>query len=61
MSYTTKEKLVAILILETVKNAGLTEDGIHQALRLASEYANTGSDMTVLGVLEYPDTKRGNK
>lgn len=61
MTYTIKEKLLAIVLLETAKRAGLTKDEEKRAITLASEYADTGADYSVLAVLEYPDTQRADK
>jgi hypothetical protein len=58
--YTSKEKLLAILLLETVKRANLTPESEMKAITLAGHYATAGSDLTVLKVLEYPDTTRAN-
>lgn len=59
--YTPKEKLLAIVLLETAKRAGLTKDEEKRAITLASEYADTGVDYSVLAVLEYPDTMKANQ
>lgn len=61
MIYTTKEKLLAIVLLETAKRAGLTPESEARALVLAAHYVVAGSDLTVLSVLEYPDTQRADK
>lgn len=55
MIHTTKEKSIAIVLLETAKRAGLTQEGELKAPNLAAQYAVAGSDLTVLSVLEYPD------
>ena len=60
MSYTTKEKLLAILLLETAKRVNLTPESVIRAITLAGHYATAGSDLTVLKVLEYPDATRAN-
>lgn len=61
MSYTPKEKLLAILILETAKRANLTPESEMRAIALAGHYVTAGSDLSVLKILEYPDTTRANK
>lgn len=63
INYTVPEKLAAILLVETAKNADFDDAGMKNALRLAMEYANMeyaniGVCRTVLRVLEYPDTER---
>lgn len=57
-AYTTKEKLLAIVLLETARRAKLTKESEQNALTLATEYARTSADYSVLAVLEYPDTTR---
>lgn len=61
MSYTPKEKLLAILLLETAKRSNLTPESEMRAIVLAGHYATAGSDLSVLKVLEYPDANRSNK
>lgn len=58
--YTTTEKLLAILLLETANRSELPQESKIRALTLAAHYATVGSDLTVLSVLEYPDTQRAN-
>ena len=72
----TKQKLAAIQLLGMARQsvgmytppAGSADQtaanikaGMVQVLALATEYARTGADLTVLKVLEYPDTTRANQ
>lgn len=65
--YHTKEKLLAIQLLGMARQSvGMyvkpceSAAAVQSALNLAAAYARNGADLTVLKVLEYPDTKRAN-
>jgi len=62
-----KEQLEAISLLGMAKqlasqyaNPCDQKCAAEAALQLAAQYARTGADLTVLKVLEYPDTKRAD-
>jgi hypothetical protein len=61
MTYTTKEKTAAIMLVETARRCELSLEGQYRALRLAANYALDGTDLTVLKVLTYPAPKEDVK
>lgn len=65
--YHTKEKLLAIQLLGMARQSvGMyakpceCKSVVQSVLNLAAAYARNGADLTVLKVLEYPDTTRAN-
>lgn len=67
ISSTTKEKLLAIQLLgmarQSVQQYSTSQNVnvyVEAVLTLAAEYAKTGADLSILKVLEYPDTTRAS-
>lgn len=50
-----KEKLLAIVLAETAKQADIPPASQLNALALAAKYVKFGTDLSVLETLEYPN------